>query len=331
MIKKIVFLIYLLFLIPLHAQHSLLNADEILKPGEEKEFLFAADKGDEISVKVQKTQGVKIGEFRIDLYPDQPVLIENNIKKFQKNLVSGKRGIYYITVINTRKKPLSYTLEVQSKSVNEKALSIAYKIQKDTTYAYSTSYLVPEKTEKIASLQKEKFYLNSRSNALIKGGKNRIIFPVTLPENTIEWFYVFTASRDETDIQNTLKTFDLAGSLTRFIDQDKSLQNAVASLNTPPGADICDIYLMNEANARLFMNKEDFEYNLEASRENYKSGIVEVSKPSNKTMFLGINNPDNIYGIHVSFEIVAIVRENTLTLKRINIPVITSYKAPYIK
>lgn len=331
MIKKIFFFFCVLFIIPIYAQKSVINIDEILKPGQEKEFFFATNKGDEIFLKVQKKKGGRIGIFVLDSYPDQRILEESSVKKLQKRLVSNKRGVYRLTLKNTNKKSLSYALDIQLKSSYKNPLQIAYKVQKDTTYAYATKYLIPVKAEKTQTLQYEEFYLNSRSNALIKGGKSRIIFPVNLPENTVEWYYVFTASRDETDVRNTLKTFDLAGSLTKFIDQDTSLQSAVASLNTPPGADICDIYLIDEANARLFMNKEDFEYNINASRENYKSGIVEVANNTNKTWFLGINNPDNIYGIHVSFEIVAIVKEKTLKFKKINIPVITSYKAPYIE
>ncbi|WP_340201402.1 hypothetical protein [Ascidiimonas sp. W6] len=331
MSRPVLSLITIFLFTSLNAQQQLVNVSEILNPREEKEFLIAANTGDQIEIRLQRIKGSKIAEFSLFSFPNKLLFKEEKIKKLSRNLVSGKKGIYRFVIKNTSKKSTSYQFKVQLISKKENALKIGYKVKKDTTYAYPTSYSTIIEVEKTQPLQQEKFYLNSRSNALIKGGKNRIIFPVNLPENTIEWFYVFTASRNEADIQNTLKTFDLAGSLSKFIDQDRSLQNSVGNLSAPPGADICDIYLMDEKNARIFINKKEFEYQLSASRENYKSGIVEVSKNSKRKLFLGINNPDNIYGIHVSFEIIAIVKERDYVTKKINIPVITSYKVPYIE
>ena len=321
----------LLLCLVAEAQQKLINISELLKGGEESVFFFAAGSGDEVAIRLHRYKGSKISEFSLYKYPKQLILKEKNIKKLKKDIIIGEKGIYQIKVKNKTKKLSRYALDTQLFSKSEKPLQIGFKAQKDTTYAYQTNQLTTLKFDKTNTLQKEKFYLNSRSNALIKGGKNRIIFPVNLPKNTVEWFYVFTASRKEADIKNTLKTFNLAGSLTTFINQDKSLQNSVNSLNAPPGADICDIYVLDEKNARLFIGNEDYTYDIEASRENFKSGIIEVAKKSKSKLFLGIKNPDNIYGIHVSFEIVAIVEEKKFTTKKVNIPVITSYPIPYIK
>jgi hypothetical protein len=331
MSRVFLFLCFIFFALSVKAQQQPLDFSGMIKAGEENEYVFAAGAGDEINLRFQRNKGSKITEFSLLNYPDKLIFKEKGVKKLSKNIIVGKKGIYTVRVKNESKKSSKYQLKVQVFSKNKRPLEIEYKVQRDTTYAYLTEQLVPVTFEKTQTLQKEQFYLNSRSNAFIKGGKDRIIFPVNLPRNTVEWFYIFTASRNESDIQNTLKTFDLAGSLTTFINQDKSLQNAVASLNTPPGADICDIYLLDEQNARLFIEGEDFDYDMSASRENFKSGIIEVPGQSNNKLFLGINNPDNIYGIHISFEIIAVVKKEELSTKKVNIPVITSYAIPYIK
>ncbi len=193
----------------------------------------------------------------------------------------------------------------------------------DTTYAYQTTTMKGVSGLQTQSIQKDKFYLNSRSNALLKGGKNRVLLPINLPSNTQDWYYVFSASRDEQQITNTLNTFNLAGELTSFIEQKSSLQQSVSSLNAPPGANICDIYVVNEANALLFKDKEDFTYDLSSSRENYKSGIVSVKKKSRNEVFLALNNPDNLYGIHIAIEIIAVVQDTVFREETIRIPVIT--------
>lgn len=194
-----------------------------------------------------------------------------------------------------------------------------------TSYGYTTTQLNAIKTVSSQAIQTDKFYLNSTSNALVKGGKNRTIFPVHLPEGTKEWYYRFTASRIEEDITNTLKTFNLAGELSQYINSKNPLQNAVNDLTTPPGANICDIYVFKEEDAKLFKEKEEFNYDLSASRENYKSGTVLVKTTSSDLLFIGINNPDSLHGIHVAIEIVALVENETTVTETIRIPIYTSF------
>lgn len=195
----------------------------------------------------------------------------------------------------------------------------------DTTYAYQTTQIQTTHILKTEAIQVDKFYINSASNALLKGGKNRIILPIQLPENTQEWYYRFTASRNEEDIHETLQTFSLAGELTTYIKSENPLKNAVNSLTTPPGADICDIYIFDENNAKLFKEKEDFDYEFGASRENYKSGIVVVKNKIENAIYIGLRNTDNLYGIHVAIEIVAIVNTKHQIEETVRIPVYTSF------
>lgn len=214
---------------------------------------------------------------------------------------------------------ISFFLCIVVQSVAQKQRKVV------TTYGYETTQLTTITTNAAQAIQTDKFYLNSKSNALVKGGKNRVLIPIHLPENTQEWFYRYIASRDEVDVTSTLKTFSLAGELTQYLNSKNPLKNAVNSLATPPGANICDIYMLNETNAKLFKDKESFEYNISASRENYKSGNVLVKNNNNELVYLGINNPDGLHGIHVAIEIVAVVAQESQIEETIRIPIYTSF------
>ena len=199
-------------------------------------------------------------------------------------------------------------------------------IQRDTTFAYYTETIVDVDFLEVVKVQSdERFYINSRSNDVVKGGKSRIILPVNLPFNTIEWYYEFSASRNENDVISTMNSFALLKELTSYAEDKNSMLNAVSNLTPPPGANICDVYLVDKLNAELFRDKKEFQFDMNGSRENYKSGVVTISEVTNKQVYLAIKNPDNVYGIHVAFQIVAIVKNQKQETKAYKIPVITSY------
>lgn len=328
--KAQLYIVFLFFSIVISAQREESKIIS-LQVNEEKEILIPAYKGDAIilNASLHQTKKGKISSLSFYGYPNYLLAEVEDVKKFSTTINIKKDGIYRLVLKSNNKKPIAYQINYSITSTRKKTPKIGYKVQKDTTYGYETTqFRRIEKLETIP-LQNEKFYLNSTSNALLKGGKNRIVFPVNLPKGTKEWYYVFTASRNEADIKNTLSTFNLASHLTKYIDEDASLQKSVTSLSPPPGAHICDIYTIeNEVNAKLFKEKEDFEYTLDGSRENYKSGIVTV-KGQTKS-YLGIRNPDNVYGIHIGVEIIAVVGKAEKIKETIHIPIITSSQVPYL-
>ena len=102
----------------------------------------------------------------------------------------------------------------------------------------------------------------------------------------------------------------------------------MASLSAPPGADIVNVYLFDQENAKRFKEKTAFTYQLECSREQTKSGIIPVYKPTNNLWYIGVSNPDALHGIHVGLEVVAITQRNTQIIEQIRIPIYTSYVTP---
>ena len=302
----------------------------ILHPNEEKEFLIAANIDDDIDISLEVDKGGK-PNISLNEYNGEQVFIEKNIKKFWTKTTSGSKSVYVIKVENPNKKESSFNLKVKVDSHDRVPVKLAYKIVSDTTYGDSVTRLKKVEVLETKTLQNEKFYLNSRSNAYVKGGKNRVFFPIYLPENTQEWYYLFSASRNENDIKNTLTSFSLASELTGIINSKQSLAGSVANLNTPPGADICDIYILDESNLKLFSEKEEFEYKIDASRQNYKSGLIQVKENYGNKVYLGINNPDNIYGIHVGVEVVAVVKVQKQVEETYREPNVVRRKIPYVE
>jgi hypothetical protein len=184
---------------------------------------------------------------------------------------------------------------------------------------YDTTFTVVEEKRKVSSKYEPvtlqapiDMFVNSGSNATLLGGKSRIDIPIMLPENTISWYYSFAATRNKNAVQATKSTMKLFSGLTRVIDQTGSLAFGINALTQPPGADYCDIYLLDAANRASFLNKEDgkWRYASEGSRSNLMSGIVQVRNCcTSNNFFLGIKNPNSTYGIAVMVEVVAIVEK----------------------
>lgn len=152
-------------------------------------------------------------------------------------------------------------------------------------------------------LTPQKYYIN---NPLRFGGKHKIILPITLPENTVSWYYTFAASREQADIQQTQESLSLLSDLTKLVDQSKMSSVAMNMLITPTGANVCDVYVLDYENQSKFMSDEAFSYKLSGSRLNYASGTVNVDRFHGNQHYIGVENPTTMYGIHFTIEVVAV-------------------------
>ncbi|MEJ8802812.1 DUF1036 domain-containing protein [Pontibacter sp. H249] len=141
-------------------------------------------------------------------------------------------------------------------------------------------------------------------------GNSRTLIPVTLPENTVRWYYEFTAYRNKADVEAVRNTFQLASELSIFIDQTGFLKLATAALTPPVGGDICNVYLIeDELQAKIFMQKQsNFKRVTDASRTSLTSAVVPVQHPG-KQVYLGLHNPADVDGIYFAIEVVAVVEE----------------------
>lgn len=136
------------------------------------------------------------------------------------------------------------------------------------------------------------------------------MIPVHLPPNTVSWYYEFTAFRNEIQLQAARAQFKLVAELSRLVDKTGTVQFAVNALSTPPGGSICNVYLLGNAQQTdLFQAKKEFSYLREGTRSSLTSAVVPVVQPVSQHLYLGLHNPDNLYGIHYALEVVAIVEE----------------------
>lgn len=141
-------------------------------------------------------------------------------------------------------------------------------------------------------------------------GKSRAVIPVNLPSNTVLWYYEFTASRDKSEMLTAQNKFKLVADLTNLVDQSGISNLAMTTLTTPPGGNICNVSLITDSKqSDLFEAKQQYLLNREGSRNNVTSAIVPIRDISSKSVYLGLYNPDDYYGIHYAIEVVAIVEE----------------------
>jgi len=162
-------------------------------------------------------------------------------------------------------------------------------------------------------LTNQSFYLNGGTRATF-GGKSRTNLTISLPANTVEWYYVFSTSPNEGNSQS----INLVSQLTRLVDPSGVTAIATNALFAPTGnGGACDIYLLDRANVDKFMSKSDnfggsYSYNMEGTRENFKNGVVQIKGIRTGIWYLGFKNPSATTGVNITVEVAAIVEETVL-------------------
>jgi tetratricopeptide (TPR) repeat protein len=157
-------------------------------------------------------------------------------------------------------------------------------------------------------LGQQNFELNGGIKAKF-GGTSRVFYIIELPKNTIEWYYVFTATEKE----NSNPVIDLLPQLTKLYDPSGLTSVVASSIVSPKGTQSCDIYLMDRENKEIFMRQSDeYRYISASSRINFKSGTIPIKNNFTNNNYLCVRNPSATSGINVSIEVVAIVEETTI-------------------
>jgi uncharacterized membrane protein len=259
----------------------------------DKEGEYAEKKEDAVFKReITFNAGEPIGWCR-DLYNDGKIKSDFKLTSFNPVIYDGKRTWY--------RKDGSIEKEILYK----KGFSL-----NETQYNLNGEALSKKAHYKTVELPVQYFYINSTSNETFKDGKSKTVYPIQLPEGTIEWYYEFTASRNEAEVKANAEKFNLASQLTSLIDKTGLLKSSINMLTEAPGGDICNIYLFDSKYYNSFLNATEFRYDVLGSRLNYKSGIVQVKDVRNiLTPMIGIKNPDGFNGVHVSLQVVAIVSE----------------------
>lgn len=265
----------------------------------ENSLAFSFLRGDRIEIEIQMENKKGKNFLKILSYPDDNTVF--NARKFQdldEAFTVPADGIYVFQLSS------NHAFDRQAKIKISRIPSENSPKRHNTHVKWEVYY------DAISIHDAESFYVNSGSNAALMGGKSRVFLPIKLPKDTKKWFYEFGAFRKESDAVNAEKSFDLVGQLSYIADPSGLLSVGVDLLTQPPGAEVCDLYLLDSANVNSFVQKVEFSYVAKASRENYKSGIVEVDGDlQNAEFYLGIKNPSSTAAIHVILEVVAIVEK----------------------
>lgn len=275
----------------------------------EQEFYFAFEKGDEINLNLNMSNEKGTNFITINKYPSNITIYSN--KSFQEikdlKLKINERCILRF-IIGT------------NHAFNRNAfLKIDRFPSSKNTIPFNTNVTKKKIYSPITIINKENFYINSGSNASFKGGKSRIIVPINLPDNTVEWYYKYSGTRSSDEVSKVKQSFNLFGELSKLIDNISPIglttNIAINQLSQPPGSDVCDIYLLDYNNINPFLEKTNFSYILQGTRENLNSGNVKIVNSKQNQLYLGIKNPDSFYGINVLLEVVAITASEDFVME----------------
>jgi hypothetical protein len=299
------------------AQTTIDVAENTLKiNGRAEEVLYYAfAEGDQVIFNYEEVNGKELKALEITELPSTLKFADYKTKKINNKTINiTSSGVYKFKFSNTGYAGRICKIKIQRRPASEAtkrfSTSVYWKTVYDTIYdMVQEKHLVKKEFKPIAILPTTEYYVNSGSNATFKGGKSRITFPVTLPKNTQEWYYVFSASRDKAALDKARGAFNLVKQLARLIDETGALTFSVDMLSSPPGGNVCDVYLLDNANSKLFEEKQSYTYIESGSRENIKSGIIKMNAGAGQSFYIGIKNPDSFYGIQIAIEVVAVVLE----------------------
>ena len=312
------------------------NTLKVAAFGEEIVYYGFAE-GDKLIFDFQEEKGKELKEIEIIELPSSSKFMDYKTKKIENKTIDILRtGIYKFRFANTGLGGRICKFKIQripgSESTKNFNPSVYWKIIYDTVARnVQERYLAKKEYKPVQLLDPSKFFINSGSNADFKGGKSRISIPVILPKNTVEWYYIFSATRNEEEINSTKNSFDLMGNMTKLIDKSGILNIGVEMFTKPPGGDVCDIYLLDINNKAPFEEKIEFRHYPEGSRENIASGIVKIKSSLFLNNYLGIRNPDYQHGIHIAIEAVAITLEEEWGTRDVIKYDISSRQEAYLK
>lgn len=302
----------------------------------EEVFYYGFAEGDQLVFNFQEVNGKELKEVEITEWPASSKFMDFKTKKITDKIIQITRtGIYKFRLTNGAIGGRVCKFKIQRIPATEETAkfntSVYWRTVYDTTYTtVQERYLVKKEFKPVAIVPITEYYINSGSNATFGGGKSRITFPVTLPPTTQEWYYEFSASRDKNAVEQAKSSFNLLSQLTTLIDQTGAIGFGIDMLSKPLGGDVCDVYLLDFDNSRLFEAKVGYHHYPVGTRENIKSGVVKLAANAGQTWYIGIKNPDSMLGIHVAIEVVAVTLEEEWGLRNVRKMNVTSMQVPYL-
>ncbi|WP_040281026.1 hypothetical protein [Psychroserpens damuponensis] len=338
--KQIYLLLLLTFSIQLKAETNPINVVDLnfrMTAMSTYQMMYGFAEGDKIIISYSEERGKKLKNFEVLEYRASKVYSEFNIIKIEEKEITIKQtGIYIFNFENSSLARRICKFKIDRIPATEGLISFNTTVKErtltDTTYTTRQERFVKSEAYKVKDIHtNQHFYVNSGSNAMFKGGKSRVVLPFNLPINTLKWYYTVSSFRDNTKVESTSSQINLVADLSKLIDETGTLGFAIEQLGNPPGANYCDVYLLDHTNNSIFLNKGAFRHFPIGTRENIIAANVEVGSSWSEQMYLGIKNPDSTHGINVLISIAAIVLEQEIDFREIKEPHITSTKELYLE
>lgn len=338
--KQIYLLLLLFFTIQIKAETNPINVADLnfkMSAMSTHQLAYGFAKGDKIIINYSEERGKKLKSIEVSEYKGTNVYSEFNVIDIdKKELIIKKTGIYVFKFESTSLARRICKFKVDRIPASEDLVSFNTTVKVrtliDTTYSVRQERYVKSESYQVKEIAKNQhFYVNSGSNAFFKGGKSRVALPFNLPANTIKWYYTVSSFRDSNIVESTSNQINLVSDLTKLIDNSGSLGFAINQLANPPGANYCDVYLLDHSNLSVFLSKDNFNYYPVGTRENIIAANVEVNNSWSEQMYLAIKNPDSTHGINVLISIAAIVLEQEFDVKEIKTPILTHTEEMYLE
>lgn len=263
------------------------------------EFMYAFEAGDEVVIDITMSNAKGTNALKVSSYPGGVVHYSN--LAFQaltdQRFKIKERAIYVFSLTTNH-------------TIDRNALVKVWRIPASPTTAHFNTNVVQKKVyTPVELVEKHEVIVNSRTSMT---GNTRAVVPVSLPLNTVEWYYRFSAQNIAAPSAASTRSLvgELAGALTGSSIMIGTVTGLLGALSTPIGAEACDIFLVDHANYSTYMAKGDFAHIPAAGRTNLSSGNVRVDCCLQGQWYLGLRNNAFSDGIKVQLEVVAITAED---------------------
>ncbi|GHN02037.1 hypothetical protein WSM22_35260 [Cytophagales bacterium WSM2-2] len=265
------------------------------KHGPQKEFFYAFEAGDEIIINITMANKNGSNQLIVSTYPDGVERYSNTSFADLSNLhiKVSDRSIYRFSLSTNYVFSRKMTLSISRKPLNTETVNFNSKVA-------LKKILTP-----VSVAAPMDYFINGPTDTT---GLVRLMIPLTLPENTIEWYYRFTASKNQEDIQSFMKSYNLLSEIiSRMNVRGSNTAFSFESLLAPPGKDLCDVLFLPYEQGPLFESLTDDQVQPipDVSRNGTVSGNVKVMCCNSGSYYLGVKNLSAKNGIHVSVEVVA--------------------------
>lgn len=264
-------------------------------------FYYAFEQGDKMLISCKSGNQYIPSIIKVTSYPDGSEIFTKEFKSLNnQEIYIQQRGIIVIEL-----KPSS----IQGIDFNA-SLDIK-RLPKDESGINFNTSVTKRNFEVVQILSPTVHYINSKTN--ISSGNSKVSLNLSLPLNTVEWYYIVTATRDKAVVEQTKQKFKLVDNLASAVSKLNPASNVISIgldlLAAPPGDDYCDVFVLDAYSNRDFLNNQTFYPYQEGKRINISSGKVQMKKIYTRDLFLGIRNTDTFHGVNVIIEAAAIVKK----------------------